>query len=48
MAGANSVGIKIVWITKFKTLPTEKGFKKPNKIIKSIPEVLKIVNNLND
>ena len=48
IAGAKSSGIKTVWITKSKTLPTEKGFKKPDKIIRSIPEVLKIVDDLNN
>ena len=48
VAGANSVGIDTVWLTKSKNLPSEKGYKKPNYIIHSIPEVLKIVNSLNE
>jgi len=48
VVGANSVGIKTIWITKEKNFPKEKGFKKPTYIIKKISEVLKIVEDLNN
>ena len=46
IAGANSVGIDTIWITKSKILPTEKGYKKPKYIIKKIPEILNILDSL--
>jgi len=46
IAGANSAGIDTVWITKSKTIPKEKGYKKPKYIIKKIPEVLNILDDL--
>ncbi len=46
VAGANSVGIDTVWITKNKNLPKEKGYKKPKYIISKIPELLKILDDL--
>ena len=48
IAGANAGGIKTIWITNSKNLPSEKGYKKPEYIIKKIPELLNIIDKLND
>lgn len=46
VAGANSAGINTVWLTNSKSIPKEKGYKKPEYTIKKISELLKILNNL--
>lgn len=45
--GANSVGIDSVAITKKKIKSDKEDYKKPNFVIKKIPEVLKIINSFN-
>lgn len=44
--GANSVGIDSIAITKKKIQPNKEDYKKPNFVIKEIPEVLEILKEL--
>ncbi len=46
IAGANSVGMDTIWVNSSKSIPKEKGYKKPDYLINKIPEVLKILNSL--